>query len=101
MRCKSCGVHAGPMKRLCAACRPAPGTCTRCKTSQAMPGREACTTYAQRAAAGWVRRPRHQADDSRNREPRRHARSESLRPVVEIGPGTSLGLEVVTFEVIQ
>ena len=40
-------------------------------------------------------------DDSWHRGPRRHARSESLRPVVEIGPGTSLGLEVVTFEVIQ
>lgn len=47
-----------------------------------------------------VKRP-HRADDSWNREPRREARSERLWPVLCLGRGVSLGLEVVTFEVIR
>lgn len=34
-------------------------------------------------------------------EPRRGARDERLMPVVEIGPGRELGMDVATFEVIR
>lgn len=68
-------------------------TCTRCKKAPAAEGRRRCDPCA-RYARRWDA-------DHESAPPRRRAiTSESLRPVRLIGACVSLGLEVVTFEVL-